>query len=346
MSGPLLRGTRYELHNATMVDVIRTAYSLDDSRKVVGGPGWMDMDRFEIAAKVPPSTSPETLALMLQDLLADRFKLVVHKETRPMSLWVLSLGKGKPKLKESKEQDGGNNQGCRAIPQNPAAGEVPYNVNSCRGVTMDELAARLPVWANAYVSGRVINQTGIEGAWDFDLKWTSRARIQEAGSNAITVADAVDKQLGLELELKPVPMDVIVVESVNQKPTENPPGVTSNIPPPPPARLELASIRPSAPDEQTGGWSVQNDRLNFRASSLKELIKLAWNIDRDDRLVDAPRFIESAKFDIVAKASRGKSTRRTFGNCCARCWRNASNWRPTPRNARSIRIRCQPSNPS
>ena len=174
MSGPLLRGTRYELHNATMVDVIRTAYSLDDSRKVVGGPGWMDMDRFEIAAKVPPSTSPETLALMLQDLLADRFKLVVHKETRPMSLWVLSLGKGKPKLKESKEQDGGNNQGCRAIPQNPAAGEVPYNVNSCRGVTMDELAARLPVWANAYVSGRVINQTGIEGAWDFDLKWTSR----------------------------------------------------------------------------------------------------------------------------------------------------------------------------
>jgi uncharacterized protein (TIGR03435 family) len=295
MSGGVLRAGRYDLHNATMVDLIQVAYSLDDNRKVAGGPGWLDRDRFEIVAKAPPSTSPETLNLMLQDLLADRFKLVVHKDTKPMAVFVLSPGKGKPKMRESKEPDGGSNQGCQTIPQNPAAGEVPYNVRSCHGATMDELAGRLPVWASAYVSGRVINQTGLEGAWDFDLKWTSRARTQEAGSSAITIADAIDKQLGLKLESKSAPMDVIVVDSVNQKPTENPPGVTSNIPPPPPAQFEVASIRASAPDEQQTA-RIENDRLDFRAFPLKELIRIAWNISSDDKIVNAPKFVDSAKF--------------------------------------------------
>ena len=301
-SGGVLRGSRYDLHNATMVDLIRTANNLDDNRKVVGGPGWMDMDRFEIAAKAPPSTPPETLRLMLQDLLAERFKLAVHKDNRPMSLYVLSLGKGKPKMKEAKQPSAGGDQGCIAVLQNPTAGEVPYNVRACHAVSMDELAARLPGMAGNYVSWPVINQTGLAGLWDFELKWTSRGQVTAAGSSAITMPDAIDKQLGLKLELKPVPLDVIVVDSVNQKPTENAPGVTGNIPPPPPAEFEVASIRASAPDQQQTG-SIRNDRLDFRAFSLKALIEIAWDINNDDMLANVPKFAESAKFDIVAKAS-------------------------------------------
>jgi Protein of unknown function (DUF3738) len=72
-------GGRYEAHGASMVDLIRTAYGVD-AEKVFGGPSWLELDHFEITALAPAMTSPDTLKLMLQSLLADRFKLVVHNE--------------------------------------------------------------------------------------------------------------------------------------------------------------------------------------------------------------------------------------------------------------------------
>src|SRR4029450_12403218 len=90
---------RYDLRNATMVDLIRTAYTID-ADKVLGGPNWLEFDRFDVIAKVASKTSQETLKLMLQALLADRFKLVVHNDTKAIPGFVLTLGKGKPKFKE------------------------------------------------------------------------------------------------------------------------------------------------------------------------------------------------------------------------------------------------------
>ena len=87
-----------------MVDLIRTAYGVDPER-VVGGPTWLEFDRFDTTALVRPSTRPETLRLMLQSLLADRFKLTIHNDSRPVTGLVLSLGKGKPKLKEAQPAD-------------------------------------------------------------------------------------------------------------------------------------------------------------------------------------------------------------------------------------------------
>src|SRR6476469_4150719 len=67
------RAGRYEIRNATMVDLIRTAYTVD-ADEVLGGPTWLEFDRFDVIAKVPSKTSQETLKIMLQALLADRFK--------------------------------------------------------------------------------------------------------------------------------------------------------------------------------------------------------------------------------------------------------------------------------
>src|SRR5580658_10251457 len=78
-----VRGERYEVKLATMVDLIRIAYDFDPD-KVLGGPTWLEMDRFDVLAKVPADSSPETLKPMLQTLLADRFKLVVHKDTKAL----------------------------------------------------------------------------------------------------------------------------------------------------------------------------------------------------------------------------------------------------------------------
>jgi uncharacterized protein (TIGR03435 family) len=130
-SGGILRGGRYDLRNATMLDMISIAYGVEGD-KILGGPNWLEVDRFDVSAKAPASTPPETVNLMLQALLADRFKLVVHTDSKPMPVFVLSLGKGKPRLKEA----GDSGPRCQGVPQNPAPGKVPNNVVCCHNVTM------------------------------------------------------------------------------------------------------------------------------------------------------------------------------------------------------------------
>jgi uncharacterized protein (TIGR03435 family) len=83
-----------------MVDLIATAYGVGQSY-VQGGPNWLERDRFDVIAKAPAGTPPATLKLMLKSLLADRFKLVIHPGDKPLPAYVLSAGKGKPKLKEA-----------------------------------------------------------------------------------------------------------------------------------------------------------------------------------------------------------------------------------------------------
>ena len=98
---------RYELKNASMLDMLRTAYGFEADR-IVGDPSWLGMDRFDIAAKLPGESTPDNQKLMLQTLLEDRFKLVVHKDTRPITGYVLTAGK-KPTLRRaaSTEKSGG-----------------------------------------------------------------------------------------------------------------------------------------------------------------------------------------------------------------------------------------------
>src|SRR5579872_5611409 len=77
-SGGFVRAGRFEVRKATMVDLIRLAYTLEPE-KILAGPSWLETDRFDIVAKAPEGTSQYKAKLMLQALLADRFKLVVHK---------------------------------------------------------------------------------------------------------------------------------------------------------------------------------------------------------------------------------------------------------------------------
>ncbi len=312
MSGGVLRGGRYDLRKATMVDLIRIAYDVDPDT-VLGGPNWLETDRFDIVAKAPPETSAETIKLMLQTLLADRFKLVLHKDTKPMPAFVLTTGKGKPKLKEA---DGSGNTGCQPQQQKPEPGTIPYAMVSCRNMTMQEFARTLRLMAGAYMTNPVIDSTELKGSWDFDIKWTGqRALLGQAGAGGISIFDAVDKQLGLKLEAQKVPSPVLIVDSVNQKPTDNPPGATQNLPPTPPAEFEVAVVKPSAPDSQLMFRVLPSGQMDLQGVTLKMLIAFAWNIDfttTNDMIVGAPKFLDSARFDIKAKAAVGTSTGPTI----------------------------------
>ena len=170
VSGGLLRGGRYDLRKATMLDLIRIAWGVDPD-KVVGGPSWLEFDRFDVSAKAPPSTPPETLNLMLRSLLTDRFNLVLHKDARPLPAFALTMGKGAPKLKEA---EGSGNPGCQSQPQ---SGAESYSIFSCRHVTMESFAGSLRRIAGDYLTDPVVDSTGLEGFWDFDFKWNPRSRI-------------------------------------------------------------------------------------------------------------------------------------------------------------------------
>jgi uncharacterized protein (TIGR03435 family) len=298
MRGGVLRGGRYQVRTATLVDLISLAYSID-REKVQGGPAWLDTDRFDIIAKAPATTPPDTVKIMLQTLLADRFKLKAHKDSKPMQVFVLSLGKGKPKLKES---DGSGNTGCRGEPQNPQPGAIPYAVVTCTNQTTEQLAQNLRNMAGAYITNPVVDQTGLKGNWDFQLKWTARALLAAAGADAISIFDAVDKELGLKLEPGKIPVEVLAVDSVNEKPTDNPPGVTTALPPPPPAEFEVAVVKPSKPGETNMMGRLQHGRLDVQNLPLKNLILLAWDLNSDDLLAGAPKSLETARYDITAEA--------------------------------------------
>jgi uncharacterized protein (TIGR03435 family) len=194
MQGVVLRGGRIEIRRATILDLIKTAYGVDPD-VVFGGPSWLDWDRFDVIAKSPMDTPSATVKLMLRALLADRFKLVVHRDTKPVPGFVLTMGKGKAKLKEA---DGSGETGCSAHVQR-GEGAVQYWLATCRNMTMEAFAETLRGLDIRYLTSPVADQTGLRGARDFDLKWTDKRLFPYAGADGVTLFDAVDRQLGLKL---------------------------------------------------------------------------------------------------------------------------------------------------
>jgi uncharacterized protein (TIGR03435 family) len=302
MEGGQLHGDRFLIKDGTMIDLISTAFDVEQDN-IFGGPSWLEMDRFDILAKAPRATSPDTVRLMLQSLLTDRFKLVVHKDSRPVQAYVLTVPKGaKPKMKESGSSDKND---CQPVqqPANPAA--VPIIIVTCHNMTMGQLASALHDMAGGYLTSPVVDQTGLQGTWDFDIKWTPRGALAKAGDDGISIFDAVDKQLGLKLELGKAPMPAIVIDSVNETPTPNTPDVAKMLPPPPPSEFDVAVIKPSAPDNTQLRGRIDGGQVNVQGASLKFLIAYAWDLDANDdqEIVGAPKSLDSDHFDILAKAA-------------------------------------------
>jgi uncharacterized protein (TIGR03435 family) len=297
--GGTLIGDTFAIRNATMVDLISRAYGLD-RENVVGGPVWLDSDRFDVVAKTTPNTEPEMINEMLQGMLRDRFKLKVKAETRAMPGYVLTLGKGGSKLKPADGSGGGT---CSAEQQTNNAGPAPYSVFSCRNITMGVFAQSLHLLANEYLTEPVVDATNLKGAWDFDVKWTNIRILPYVGQSGISVFDAVDKQLGLHLEMRDSPRPVSVVESVNEKPTDNPPEVAKTFPIEPPREFDLAVIKLSAPGGRTRVMTNFPDRIELRSVTIRYVVNLAWGFASNDRLVGAPKWFDTDHFDIVAKST-------------------------------------------
>jgi len=319
-----VHGGRWEIKTATMVDLIRFAYGFD-ADKILAGPNWVELDRFDVTAKVPPDTGAETQKLMLQSLLRDRFKLVVKKENRPLPTYALVAGK-KPLLKEA---NGSEQNGCRPETGSPGGGRgvlMTANANGttttinfgpdmmlhymCRDVTMEEFAADMRSMFGASLgTNPVIDDTGIKGKWNFDLRYSLQffGPVMPNMPERVSFADAVEKQLGLKLEERQVATPVLVIESVNRQPTGNPPGTAEALPPTPmPTEFEVASVKPTDPNTRNGRFQIQpGGRLVSEAMPLRFLVNRAFNTFNNDEVVGLPDSAANERYDITAKMPSG-----------------------------------------
>jgi len=301
MHGNSIQGDRYFLTQASMIDLIATAYGVD-AVNVQGGPPWIERDRYDIRAKVPAKTTPDDIKLMLRALLAERFHLVVKTGTAPMPTYILSAGAGKPKMEEGEDTGDGSCQPAPP-PQNAPPDAPSYNVIHCKGLTMPALADTLRNFAGGYLDQPVIDETNLSGAWNFTIKWTGRGLLEKQGADGISIFAAVEKQLGLKLELKTAPRPVFQVVSVDEAPSPNAANIAEALPEPPATPFEVVVIRPSAPDER-GYGRITGDQIDTRATPLMFLIYFGWdlNANNSESIANAPKWLDTAKFDIRAKA--------------------------------------------
>lgn len=290
-----LRDGRYQIENATMVDLIAAAYGVG-ADKVLGGPSWLEWDRFDIIAQAPAGATREMAGAMLQALLTERFQLLVHKDTKPVPAYALTLGKGKPKLNKTQ---GGGLAACRPGPPEPGS---EFMGLACHNVSMDLFARSLQGLARDYLDAPVVNSTDLNGPWDFDLHWTQRGLLDRGAGSGLTIFDAVEQQLGLKLELENIPSSVIAVDSVKETPSPNAPGAAQALYVSKPMEFEVAEVRPSGPDSRNIG-SIRNDTVDLEGWSLKRLIRLAWNITSDDRIANEPQWLDSGHFHVLAKVT-------------------------------------------
>jgi uncharacterized protein (TIGR03435 family) len=253
--------------NVSLKNVLTNAYNVKGYQ--LSGPKWLDTERFDITAKIPMGTTKEQFQLMLQNLLAERFKLTLHHETKELPMYALVVGKGGSKLKESAEDD------PAAPPQPPlpplggdAAGPVRLKVGADgtpqlppgmgkNGMMMMMTNGRMhlvgnhrPIGALLEMLGNqlgrpVVDATDLKGNYDFTLDFApdgmngpmgmmpppppqheggpaAGGPMAAAPDNAgPTIFTALQEQLGLKLEQRKGPVDLLVIDRLEKVPTEN-----------------------------------------------------------------------------------------------------------------------------
>lgn len=195
------------MHNVRLRAAIRWAYDVKEYQVAapawMGSPGWLgrDIARFDIAAKAPEGTPVAKLRTMMQALLAERFHVRLHRESREMTVFLLSAPKPKPVLSPAPEA-----QGPGRLSGN--GGDLVLT-----GMSMAEFAEFLA----GPLRVPVLDRTGLAGRFDFTIS----GKMMEGEEMISAVSAAIEDQLGLKLQRQKAPIEMVVVDRADQKPTEN-----------------------------------------------------------------------------------------------------------------------------
>jgi uncharacterized protein (TIGR03435 family) len=194
--------------NVTVQRCIIGAYSVGP-HQVVGGPDWVYTDRFDIMGKADrPINDDDILNQMLQRLLADRFKLTLHRASKVLPAYVLEVDKNGPKLEHA---EGGDSY-------------TDTSTGKRRRVTIDAKNTNMDLFAQVLarkVDLPVVNQTGLTGIFNFKLHWTPESvPVDQQTVDDISIFAALQEQLGLHLRSAKTPVEVLVIDHI-ERPTAN-----------------------------------------------------------------------------------------------------------------------------
>lgn len=217
-------GYRIATTSTSLLFLITWAYDIHIDR-LYSKPNWLDSVRYDVMANAPQDNrpaprrlpgQPTELQQMMQALLADRFKLVIHRETRQLPMYALVVAKGGAKIR---------------LTEAPAVmGQTPFSMPGRGRLMGTQVSAEmLAKVLSDQVSRSVQDQTGLKGVFDFKLEWEPDALSAppdgvpapadlRTGSSLFT---AIQEQLGLKLEARKGPVEVFVIDHIERAPTEN-----------------------------------------------------------------------------------------------------------------------------
>jgi uncharacterized protein (TIGR03435 family) len=202
-------GGRFVTSNTSLRLLITWTYDIGDER-LVGAPGWLDSARFDVLAKAPNENATlDELHSMMKSLLADRFGLRVHTETKDLPMYTLDIDKNGPKVHVLEEALAVNHDPFKMTQSGRLTGT---------SVTTEMLAKVLTNQLGHYVR----DSTGFKGAFDFTLEWRpeSASSAAEADTRA-SIFTAIREQLGFRLTSGRAQVEVIAIDHVENHPTEN-----------------------------------------------------------------------------------------------------------------------------
>jgi uncharacterized protein (TIGR03435 family) len=212
---PLPGGQTYVATNVPIQLMIKLMFHFKSSQ-ISGGPGWLDTDLYDVEAKAGGPHNLDDLHVMFQNLLVDPFKLQYHKETRTLSAYELVVDKSGPRLTEN---------------HNPENFDIPIRPTGRGRFEATHSSTSYFSWSLSQRLDRpVIDETGLTGFYDFKLEWTPEpspglAAAPDAAanlppSNGPDLFTAVREQLGLKLDSRKGPIEVMVIDHV-ERPSEN-----------------------------------------------------------------------------------------------------------------------------
>jgi uncharacterized protein (TIGR03435 family) len=198
---------RISATNGSLQEYIRWAYGVQLYQ--VSGPDWLSSERYDIVAKAADGAPSDQTMPMLQKLLADRFKLTMHRVTKEIPVYELVAAKNGPKLKEVEAGGSKTNRGRGHI--------------DAQRMSMKRLSELLAL----QMDRPVLDATGLKGVFDFTLDWTPDESPYAKAESAIdapkspSLLIALQEQLGLRLQARKAPIEILVVDHAEKVPTEN-----------------------------------------------------------------------------------------------------------------------------
>ena len=306
--------------NVTLHDVIRVAYGVKDNQ-ISGGPDWLNSEIYDVATKIDKSVADELRKLsedrralenqrLLQALLADRFRLALHRETKELPAYTLVIAQNGPKLQEAKSGDTYPNgvKGLDGLPLGPHTMNMGEGVLTGQGVPVATLVGSL----SRQLGGRlVVDKTGLSGKYDFALQWTPKEGGQPGTDSAASTQSsgpsifaAMEEQLGLKLEPQTVATEILAIDHV-ERPSESLAQNTAAISP----RFETASIKPNTTGEAMPPFKIVGKPvLGFKLlpeflatnATLHQLTRLIYSV-QDDQVVGGPSWFNSEHYDVEVK---------------------------------------------